>query len=192
MDIEPQIISKADAKAAGLKRYFTGAPCSRGHVAERYIHGRCVPCAIAKSAEWRVKNPDRYRRQAAAHYAKNADATKERARIWHAANRVRAQEISREWARRHVDEMRFYRMASRARKFNCVSDLTIGEMRDVLSEQPSCRYCASEDALTIDHIVPLAKRGPNTKTNIQVLCNSCNSSKQDKDEAEFLSGRAAA
>lgn len=30
-----EIISVADAGAAGLKRYFTGRPCKNGHVSER-------------------------------------------------------------------------------------------------------------------------------------------------------------
>ena len=43
-----QIINRADALAQGLKRYFTGEPCKRGHVALRYAHsGICVLCANA-------------------------------------------------------------------------------------------------------------------------------------------------
>lgn len=35
----------AQAKAAGLKKYFTGKPCPRGHIAERYVSGAtCVQC----------------------------------------------------------------------------------------------------------------------------------------------------
>jgi len=41
----PEIISRADAKAAGLKRYFTGKPCPRGHIAERYVNSKgCREC----------------------------------------------------------------------------------------------------------------------------------------------------
>lgn len=39
------IISRAEAKARGLKRYFTGIPCSRGHVSERRVSNvSCVTC----------------------------------------------------------------------------------------------------------------------------------------------------
>jgi hypothetical protein len=38
-------ITYADAKARGLKRYFTGKTCRAGHVAERYVSTRtCVEC----------------------------------------------------------------------------------------------------------------------------------------------------
>lgn len=39
-----QIIGRADAKALGLKRYFTGKPCKHGHIAERFVSGPCVEC----------------------------------------------------------------------------------------------------------------------------------------------------
>lgn len=42
----PQIITRAEAKACGLDRYFTGKPCKHGHVAQRYKSGRCVVCVV--------------------------------------------------------------------------------------------------------------------------------------------------
>jgi hypothetical protein len=36
-DPMPEIISRAEAKARGLTRYFTGKPCKYGHIAERYV-----------------------------------------------------------------------------------------------------------------------------------------------------------
>jgi 5-methylcytosine-specific restriction endonuclease McrA len=38
------IISRAEAKAAGLPRYFTGLACKNGHVAERLVSGDCIEC----------------------------------------------------------------------------------------------------------------------------------------------------
>lgn len=43
-----KIISRKDAKAAGLKRYFTGKACPHGHVAERSVSGKtCIECGVA-------------------------------------------------------------------------------------------------------------------------------------------------
>ena len=36
--------SRAQAKAEGASRYFTGEPCSRGHIAPRKTKGACVTC----------------------------------------------------------------------------------------------------------------------------------------------------
>jgi hypothetical protein len=51
-----QIISRAEAKAKGLKRYFTGKPCKHGHVAERVVfNATCVDCERAFLKKYRLK-----------------------------------------------------------------------------------------------------------------------------------------
>jgi hypothetical protein len=41
----PAIISREDARDKGLKRFFTGEPCKRDHIAERFTaNGGCVRC----------------------------------------------------------------------------------------------------------------------------------------------------
>jgi hypothetical protein len=51
-----QIISRAEAKAKGLNRYFTGKPCKHGHVAERVVfNGACVECERAAVRKYRLK-----------------------------------------------------------------------------------------------------------------------------------------
>lgn len=42
-----------------------------------------------------------------------------------------------------------------------------------------CLCCDSEDALTIDHIIPVSKGGKNEIKNYQTLCFDCNTSKSD-------------
>lgn len=44
-----ELLSRKDAVHLGLKRYFTGAPCKRGHVAARYVTNTgCVACINPK------------------------------------------------------------------------------------------------------------------------------------------------
>lgn len=51
---EWQRITRNDARAAGLKRYFDGTQCDEGHVAPRYVGNQeCTTCS-------RVRNRDRY------------------------------------------------------------------------------------------------------------------------------------
>jgi hypothetical protein len=41
-----EIITRAEAKARGLRYFWTGGACPRGHVNERYaINGDCAECA---------------------------------------------------------------------------------------------------------------------------------------------------
>jgi group I intron endonuclease len=37
--------TRTEAKRLGAKKYFTGEPCTHGHVAPRYTKGQCVVCA---------------------------------------------------------------------------------------------------------------------------------------------------
>ena len=66
-NMERPIISWSEAKAKGLKRYFTGKPCIHGHVEERYINGSCIKCHDDQVARYREKNGDAIRASVAAY-----------------------------------------------------------------------------------------------------------------------------
>jgi len=75
-----QIISRKEAIAQGLIRYFTGKPCRHGHIDEKYVINRgCCVCSKmryelnfqkhrAAVKAWRDANPGYARRR----YAKLA------------------------------------------------------------------------------------------------------------------------
>jgi predicted RNA-binding protein YlxR (DUF448 family) len=51
------IISRKEAKAIGLTRYFTGKPCKHGHVSERHVsHGGCYVCTNERTSNWKKNN----------------------------------------------------------------------------------------------------------------------------------------
>ena len=76
--------TRAEAKAAGATHYFTGEPCSRGHVAPRKTKGTCVECM---REDWVIDNEKRKgkpkseasRAAGRKYYEKNKDAVKARA-----------------------------------------------------------------------------------------------------------------
>lgn len=86
-----EIIDRKMAIAMGLKRYFTGKPCCRGHVAERVVSSKsCMECG------------------GKAHYAKNKAKRLEKNKIWRDNNKDRVKiylsnrrEIIREQSRRY-------------------------------------------------------------------------------------------
>lgn len=108
---ERQIIGRAEAKAQGLKTYFTGKPCKNGQIAERRLDGTCT-CAICKARHaaqqcaYYAANKDKVRAHYAAntdkiaelrraHYAVNKDKVAERKRAYYAANKGEVAERNR-------------------------------------------------------------------------------------------------
>lgn len=71
-------ITKRAAKAAGLNYYFTGKPCSKGHIAKRHLTGTCSECQQIANRGWAQRNPGEAAR---------------RSREWVAANRDRSRAI---------------------------------------------------------------------------------------------------
>lgn len=57
-----EVITRKEAKAQGLGKYFTGKPCKNGHVAERYtLTGYCCTCSSNKQRRKFESNPEAYR-----------------------------------------------------------------------------------------------------------------------------------
>lgn len=55
-----EIITRKEAQEQGLPRYFTGKPCKRGHVCERFINStHCIECGKVRSKKYVQENPDR-------------------------------------------------------------------------------------------------------------------------------------
>ena len=113
----PRIISRDEARALGLKRFFTGKPCKHGHVAERHVASRkCRECHRERTRRYRAADPERARererRWRAAnlelarkgdrerkrlHFAKNKDRILSERAVKRAANPEKAREYQRRW-----------------------------------------------------------------------------------------------
>lgn len=119
---DPPVITRDEALAGGLTRYFTGKPCKHGHVSERRASTRaCLECAKrleaaykkgnrkktrAYQAEYRTRNLEKVRAYVAAYRSRHP----ERLREQEAQNRVRNAEsikkAQKEWRARNPDQVR--------------------------------------------------------------------------------------
>lgn len=84
-------ISRADAKAKGLSRYFTGKTCKHGHVAERITaNGNCVQCLLAIEARYRDGHRDKirekWRKASVRARVRNPEAVRAKCKKWSDAN----------------------------------------------------------------------------------------------------------
>ena len=53
----------------------------------------------------------------------------------------------------------------------------------------ACAYCSSSDNLSVDHLFPKSRGGPENGDNIVWACRHCNSSKGASDILEWMDSR---
>lgn len=127
-DSGQEIITRAEAKARGLKRYFTGTVCKYGHISERHVgKGQCIEChrlnyresmeerrayakqyyvdnrarIIASTKEYAEKNKDKVLVKAKEYYLNNKEAFADKARSYRQANSAALSEAHREYYKRN-------------------------------------------------------------------------------------------
>lgn len=93
-----ELISLHEARERGLTRYYTGTPCSRGHLAERRVSSRgCVECAGENKKVYQDSNKDRVAAAFKNWYERNREHNIARTREWQATNpdKVRQHDVTR-------------------------------------------------------------------------------------------------
>lgn len=81
------VISLEAARAAGLKRYFTGTLCAHGHLSERFVSSRwCIACAGLRKKKWAKENPDCVESYNKRHYREHSIAAIARSKSWRKAH----------------------------------------------------------------------------------------------------------
>ncbi len=78
----------------------------------------------------------------------------------------------------------FYSRKRKLRQKNIIGSHTLKEWENLKIKYnltcPCCHRKEPEIKLTVDHIIPITKKGNNNIDNIQPLCRSCNSKKMTK------------
>lgn len=172
------IISRAEAKAAGRKRYFTGIPCPYGHIMERQVSwGRCVGCNRARVAR-KGRTPEGRANQLLRHKKWQRS---EKGRVSKRKSNVQQYAVRSE-------EYKANSRARRARKYEAEGSHTLSDIREIRSQTHFC-LCGADFKIvkpTVDHIVPLSRGGSDWASNLQLLCGPCNDSKGSKLMCEWV------
>lgn len=99
------IVTMDEARALGLRWYFTGVPCPRGHVAKRSLSNRdCRACGDARRGAKDSNVPGRARERNVKRYHKDVEASRAKVRDAYQRNAE---------ARRADDAARYYGDAER-------------------------------------------------------------------------------
>lgn len=99
---EPKIITRAEARDRGLKYYFTGKTCIRGHTDKRYVSMcACFTCnaeiTANNSPAWRAENKEATKKHSATYLSKPGKRARlyESNKKWQAENTDKCREYSR-------------------------------------------------------------------------------------------------
>lgn len=99
-----EVISRADARAAGLAHYFTGKPCKNGHVGQRWVSTKnCIACAKDWHAEYRVEKADVISVKEREYREANAERRAARKAAWYRETREERLAVTKAWHERDRD-----------------------------------------------------------------------------------------
>lgn len=187
--------------ALGVRHFFTGIPCTRGHVAKRYAStGQCTECQYLHRLNWKSNNPEKEaesRLQSVRAWAlRNPDRKRDLARKSNAKPSVSANNVARakRWRDKNPEQARNSRLVSdrnrRSRKRGAEGIHNAEDIANILKRQKykcaECRVSVRKiEKRHVDHIVPLALGGSNWPSNLQILCSACNLHKAAKDPLVF-------
>ena len=194
-----EVVSREEAKAKGLDRFYTGVPCRNGHFSERSTsHGRCLECKRASSKSWTVKNnqrsreikkkwrdehPEQSRACSASYRERNLDRHKEVSRARYIANPQRVTDQLRAWRKANPGKTKAQKALRRAREMEQTCACCTKEDFDLV-------YALAESGVhQVDHIVPLALGGEHCTWNLQVLPIAKHREKTKKDVAAIAAAR---
>ena len=166
-----KLITRQEAIAKELPRYFTGNNCSKGHVSERYTSNKtCCECGNATSKQTKSVNPEKY-------YKSN--------KVWRQSNPLKSAAYTRKYIAKNKGERNLwtanYRSAKDDRQPPWLNAGQLFEMESIYNYCSALRSAGLD--YHVDHIVPL--RGDNVSGlhvpwNLQVITGSENMSKGNR------------
>lgn len=180
--------TRAEAKATGAKYYFTGGPCSRGHIALRKTKGVCVECM---KEDWTTDNARRA-------LLPKSEASKEAGRRYYDKNREQVK--ARATARPVEDKQRYKQKhkVGNSEYYRALTSLRRRRHRD--ATPPWLTYAHKEgikalyriaiemtrvtgEQYVVDHIEPLSSDavcGLHVPWNLRVITQEENLKKSNK------------
>ena len=133
--------------------------------------------SIVRNKANREANLERYEAQRAKYRAANRQREIQRAQEWYAANPDRARDRRRQYKRKNPAIFVEANRRRRARKSGAVLGILDAAQWAAILDYfgHACAYCnATGVKLTQDHVVPLARGGEHTASNVIPACGLCN------------------
>ena len=185
-----ELISRKQAIAAGLTKYFTGKPCKQGHLSERRVSGRCcVVCANSTSKQWAKSNTERAKSIRSKWDDSNRIKTAERVQTYRLANPEKVNQSIQNWRINNAVKYKAYMNFAAAKRKADKEQRTPNWLNSGHFFEMECVYTFCQAIRDIgldyevDHIVPLrgkAVSGFHVPWNLQVIPTAENRSKGNR------------
>jgi 5-methylcytosine-specific restriction endonuclease McrA len=172
--MKQKIISREEARAQGLVRFFTGKRCAQGHRASRYVStSACSVCDRVRARLRRAADPEKHR---------------ESVRRWHQENPEKVRAAARRWQRANPDRFAAIlgKKTALRRNPNCVPESF--RIKDTVAFYAKARRLTRETGIPhhVDHIIPLKAGGLHCASNLQVLTAAENLRKSKAEDQELI------
>jgi hypothetical protein len=189
----PLIMTRAQAKAAGLTRYYTGQPCVNGHIADRFVCSySCTECVDA----WNKSHPvvmraargrwlDANLDARAAYLAENKAERLAVTAAWREANRARVRAVNLAYQKANPELVAVIKAARSPRVAQATPAwVDWRAVKQVYSEAASLTRMTGIPH-HVDHIVPIRGRnvcGLHVHNNLRAVPADVNRRKHNKLE----------
>src|SRR5690606_8722782 len=123
---------------------------------------------------------DNHKEKRAAYASKNKDAVRKSQAKYRVNNKTKVREARIAWEKTNPEKVSALKRNRRARKRNAEGSHTAADIQQLLVLQKNkCAvfHISIAKSYHVDHVIPLALNGSNSKDNLQLLCPSCNLSK---------------
>jgi len=180
--------NRLEAKKTGATHYFTGQPCSRGHIALRKTKGTCVECM---KEDWKIDNEKRKEKpksEAAKeagrrYYEKNKEAVKARA---NARPKEEVNQYKKKYKQENSELYKALVSVRKRRHRNATPAWITAEQKLAMREmylQAQKLTKITGERYVVDHIIPLISPdvcGLHVPWNLRVITQEENLKKSNK------------
>jgi 5-methylcytosine-specific restriction endonuclease McrA len=138
-----------------------------------------------KARKARRENPEKNKEARKKYYYTHHEKAIEAARKYRKEDPERSKEIVQKYQQAHPEKGRQRHRRRRARKLQADGSHDTDDIQFLFAVQKGrCAACGElftkDDMVSVDHIIPLTKKGSDNVTNLQLLHRSCNSKKHTK------------
>lgn len=172
-----EVMTRKEALNKGLKTYFTGKPCPKGHIAKRKVSGACVECQSVGHKLYRESRKEKLNNNSAKWREENKDRQKELTAKWRKSNPEKYKQHAYKWQNKNPDKVKVIKANRRAAKLQAIPPWANMEAIAAIYKE------ARAKGLTVDHIYPLQGKntcGLHVENNLQLLTFSANAAKGNR------------